>query len=492
MIGLKNVTFRYDDNGEPALRSIDMVVREGESVCVMGANGSGKSTLALLLAGLLKPAEGELRIDGVGYAPMPVGIVFQNPENQMVAVTVEKEIAFALENLAVSFDEMDRRIAETLDRFSITHLRTRLTSELSGGEKQRVALASVMICRPPVLILDEPDSFLDEPGRLALLEEEDRIRTDNPAMILFRITQYRSVARRYRRLVVFAGGRIAADGEPGSILENQELTLRAGLRFDDTLQPPVIPELAGTLRRWSPGLSAIEADRVGFCWPDGHQVLDAVSLSLRRGEIVGLVGFTGSGKSTFGHLLCGLLKPTAGHLRYLSEHGQQIPVSDVCGRISGVFQQPERQFFLPTCAEEIAFGPGNLGAELDSRQVAALFELVGLERSRFAARDPFTLSMGEKRRLAFAAVLAMMPEFIVFDEPTCGLDPEGVGRFVAMARSLKQLGMGMVVISHNGTLIKALADRVLHFAGDGSSRLVEAGSFFCDGQATGVLTAAED
>ena len=229
MISFRNVTFCYDSGGAPALRDLNLEIRAGESVCIMGANGCGKSTLARILAGLLEVSQGEFELNGVADRPIPVGLLFQNPDNQMVAVTVEKEIAFALENLAVPFEEMDRRVAATLERFGIEHLRTRLTSELSGGEKQRVALASVMICMPPVLVLDEPDSFLDAQGRAALRQEEEQIRRENPDMILVRITQYPSVAKRYQRLIVLDRGQVAADGSPPQILADRSFRHKTGL-----------------------------------------------------------------------------------------------------------------------------------------------------------------------------------------------------------------------------------------------------------------------
>ncbi|MDH4157974.1 MAG: energy-coupling factor transporter ATPase [candidate division Zixibacteria bacterium] len=488
MIRLRNVTFRYDSAGAPALRDLSLEIRAGESVCIMGANGCGKSTLARILAGLLKVSQGEFVLTGVTDRPIPVGILFQNPDNQMVAVTVEKEIAFALENLAVPFEEMDARVGATLKRFGIEHLRTRLTSELSGGEKQRVALASVMICKPPVLVLDEPDSFLDARGRVALREEEEQIRHENADMILVRITQYPSVAKRYQRLIVLDRGRVAADGPPQEILADRSFRHKTGLCYQSDGVPVELPQPLRRLSGRNSLVHRLAADAVSFAYADGRTVLKNLTITLNGGETVGLVGATGSGKSTFGHLLCGLLRPSGGSLDYYDADGKEVDIALIRGQISGVFQQPERQFFLPTCAEEIAFGPRNLGLSITTEEVTALFDLVGLDAKVFAERDPFTLSMGEKRRLAFAAVLSMSPQFIVFDEPTCGLDPAGVGRFIKMARTLRQLGVGLVVISHDGTLINAVADKVLHFRGVGEYHHCSCREFFESDENASILT----
>ena len=172
MLRFEDVSYRYAEDAPEALREVSVTVNPGEAVAVMGANGSGKSTFVRLAARLHEPSKGWVKVTDRAGRETPVGILFQNPDNQMVAVTVEKEIAFALENLATPLDEMEERITDTLARFGISHLRRRLTAELSGGEKQRVALASVMISEPEVLVLDEPDSYLDQAGKIALREED--------------------------------------------------------------------------------------------------------------------------------------------------------------------------------------------------------------------------------------------------------------------------------------------------------------------------------
>ncbi|TET96215.1 MAG: ABC transporter ATP-binding protein [Candidatus Zixiibacteriota bacterium] len=470
MIHLENVTYRYRDDGKQVLRNLNLDIQAGESVCIMGANGSGKSTLAKILAGLIDVKQGRVSVEAGDTSPMPVGILFQNPDNQIVSVTVEKEIAFALENLAVPQPEMERLITETLERFSITHLRSRLTSELSGGEKQRVALAGVMVCQPPILVLDEPDSFLDESGKVTLMEELVKLRQSNPSMIQIHITQYPSTAERYSRLIVLDGGAVAADAAPEEIFQHRAFCIKTGLSFSlENGRQIVIPtsSVNGVAKR-PPSINRLVLRRVCFRYHEGHEVLRNISFDLEKGEAIGLVGPSGSGKSSLGLLLCGLLKPGSGSIEYLDDNCQSVPPDRLVGRVSAVFQQPERQFFLPTCSEEIAFGPKNLRCSLNETEIEALLAMVGLEPRTFVAKDPFTLSGGEKRRLAFAAVLSMSPQFVVFDEPTCGLDQEGVGRFILLAQALKQRGVGIVIITHDGDIIKTLTDKVLHLKGDSS------------------------
>ena len=468
MIRLENVTYRFHDDSEPVLRNLNISILPGESVCIMGANGSGKSTLAKIIAGLIEVKQGRVQIKVNNDCPMPVGILFQNPDNQIVSVTVEKEIAFALENLGVPQFEMEKLITETLKLFSISHLRFRLTSELSGGEKQRVALAAVMVCKPPILVLDEPDSFLDERGKVMLMEELHKLRQTNPNMTQVHITQYPGAAERYSRLIVLDKGTVAADSAPQKIFQDKALCLKTGLAFSfEEKRQIVVPSFSvNNATKYSIKIDKLMLRKVCFHYLGEHKVLRNISFDLERGEILGLVGPSGSGKSSLGLLLCDLLKPVSGTIKYLDNKKKPVPHDWIIGRVSAVFQQPERQFFLPTCSEEIAFGPKNLGRTLTKTDTDELFAMVGLEPKTFAQKDPFTLSGGEKRRLAFAAVLSMSPQFVVFDEPTCGLDQEGVGRFILLARVLKQRGVSMVIITHDGDIIKALADKIICLRSD--------------------------
>ncbi|UCG60933.1 MAG: ATP-binding cassette domain-containing protein [Candidatus Zixiibacteriota bacterium] len=490
MIKLENVTYRYTDSSRPALQNISLEIKPGEAVCVMGANGSGKSTFAKLLAGLIEVQQGQLKITNTTSKPIPVGMIFQNPDNQMVAVTVEKELAFALENLGMPQREMELLISENLGKFKLAHLRQRLTSELSGGEKQRVALASVMIFQPDILVLDEPDSFLDEEGKAALRMELDNIRKQRPSMVQIHISQYPYVAYQYDRLLVFDRGEIIADDEPRTILNNIELCDRAGLCYPDvSTKRVIVPGHGDTERdRRAVRLTAIKADAVRFAYTEEADILRNLTFDFKAGEIVGVVGLSGSGKSTLGNLLCALLEPTAGRISYLAHDGEDIDSEKLRGSVTGVFQQPERQFFLPTCLEEVNFGPENFGRTPAEQQSKAFFAMVGLEADTFGSRDPFSLSGGEKRRLAFAAVLSMSPRFVVFDEPTCGLDPEGVGRFIALAKALKDMGTGLVIISHDGQVIHSLAEHIIYLRNDASNLVLSPTEFFGNPQYRRVVS----
>jgi len=556
MITLDRITYGYTKQS-PVLKDLSLSIVAGESICIMGANGCGKSTLARIIAGLTAPQSGSVLINidrpptdkPNGIAARPVGILFQNPDNQMVAVTVDKEIAFALENAAVPMSQMETAVTETLEQVGIGHLRHRLTTELSGGEKQRVALAAVMVSEPPIIVLDEPDSFLDEAGKRLLTDALARMHASDPQLVEIRITQYVHVARQYKRLVVMYEGGIAVDGDPNRILADHKSCEQVGLRYSDSVgQNPLrfcrseADERNRQDQKRSCPTNLICLSGISFGYAAGAPIINDLSLEWRRGETIGLVGPSGSGKSTLGALLCGLVKPTGGKIEFLDGGGTPIRVTKP-GTVIGAFQQPERQFFLPTCAEEVAFGPKNFGVVLSDDEIAGYLNLVGLgdnrsvdmetssrgvnplsagERRRdlpapneadrlrrpreagsrndgpsdtlsselnvFFGRDPFSLSMGEKRRLAFAAILSMNPAFVVFDEPTCGLDPEGVGRFVLLSKALHEQKVGQIIISHDGDLIKALCDRVVYLRGDGKAEEVGIEDFFGSAAYRGVVS----
>lgn len=279
-------------------------------------------------------------------------------------------------------------------------------------------------------------------------------------------------------MIVFHEGKIAADSRPEKIFADEAFCKQTGLRYDIDEEAREVAADAEVLKASERKIDQIELEGAVFGYPGSGFALPELDLSIRAGEVVGVVGPSGSGKSTLGLLLCRLLKPTQGKVLYLGPEGGPANLEDILGRVTAIFQQPERQFFLPTCAQEIEFGPRNIGRPLSITQTQQMLRLVGLDPTVFTNRDPFRLSGGEKRRLAFAAVLSMRPDMVVFDQPTCALDPEGVGRFIRLAKELKQSGAGVVVISHDGEVIRALSDRVLVLDGDGSCRVGEASAFF--------------
>ncbi len=464
MVRLENVTYRYPGGLPPALFNVSLEIGEGESVCVMGGNGSGKSTFAKIVAGLIKTQQGRFTLGVAQNTPIPVGLLFQNPDNQMVAVTVEKEIAFALENLGIGQEAMDTKVQSTLKRFSIEHLRKRLTAELSVGEKQRVALAALLIFRPHILVLDEPDSFLDKSGKELFRQQIGLLKEQSPELTIIEITQYPHVAKEYDRLIVFHNGRIAANGDSVSILQNKSLCVKCGIEMDrlSCRQIELPDEWHFVNKSRTSSISRIIFERANFRYPGNDRlVLHNFIGEITASGITALVGPSGSGKSTLAMLMCGILEADSGKIRRIDSHGREVDKGNIKGSITAALQQPERQFFLHTCLQEVEFGPKNFGQTLSRKTIQGFFNLAGLPFDQFFERDPFSLSVGEKRRLAFGSILSLFPNFIIFDEPSCALDREGVGRFILLAKALNNAGVGVIIISHDEEILKILADKII-------------------------------
>jgi energy-coupling factor transporter ATP-binding protein EcfA2 len=463
MITFDRVSYAYPAaKSSPVVRDVSFTVGDGEEIAIMGANGCGKTTLGLLMAGLLMPDTGEVtvRVDKANAAKdsddPAVGFLFQDPDNGLVATTVEREVAFSLENRNMPSPEMREIVGNTLTFFDMDAMRERLVWNLSGGEKQRLSLAGLFASGPKILFLDEPASFLDYPGSVQLEKILCQIKQADPELTIVRITQYAHVAETFGRVLVMSHGEIIADGSPQDIFGNADLLsrirLRPPLRY---LKPkPNRPRTSEHEEIATAVSNLAEVDKIGFSYEDGQGgvVFDDLSFQIHRGEVLGMVGPSGSGKSTLAQILCGIYQPTSGSIRF----------SDPSCRVSMSFQQPERQFFLDTAYNEVQYGINEhiKSDALIDEAVRRSMEMAGLEYAKFRRRDPHTLSGGEARRLAFAIVVALNADLIIFDEPTCGLDDGGIAAFRRLVRSLKSARKTIMIISHNSDIIADLADRV--------------------------------
>lgn len=466
MIDFKQVIFEYP-GGARVINNLNLRINSGERAAVLGNNGSGKTTFALLINGILKPAAGEIRIADLNPADnnenalikKKVGLVFQNPDNQLVSTTVEREIAFSLENSGTPQPEMVRRVDDALKFFGLENFRSRLTAELSGGEKQKVALAAVMAAEPEILILDEPGSYLDESGKRLLTEAVGRLMQHNRELTVIRITQFSYVTEIYDRVILFKDGAVLLDGHPDQIFSEVETCRSAGISvpLKYRLKAGIdFPRKDAAFPIPSVEARGIALKKISFSYDgaSGPKLFDNLNLEINSGLTYGIVGRSGSGKSTLIQLMAGLLKPDTGEIFYSG-------FNPVPGDMAICFQHPERQFFLPTVDRELRFGAENLKLDRIDEIVSECYRLIGLSKEKFADRDPFSLSGGEKRRLAFGTVLSLRPSFVFFDEPTCGLDAFGIRQFIEMAGRLRNLGVGIIIVSHYGEIIYRLADRVI-------------------------------
>ena len=476
-VRLDHVTLRYGDS--LALDDVTLEVRRGERVCVLGANGSGKSSLASVICGLLAPDEGDVELAGhavcTGGVPdlaayrdarRQLGLVFQNPDDQIVTSVLADDVAFGPENLGVPRAQIAARVARELRRVAMEKYAHANPSRLSGGQRQRVCIAGALAMEPAVLVLDEPSSLLDVRGRAAIMRVMGRLAAAGATLV--HVTHFMDEALAADRVIVMQHGRMALEGTPDEVFASKnaqviealglempfEARLAAALQADAAdgkvaaVAAPSGEKSAAPVPAAEP--PAILARDLGFSYGPDAQALDGVSLEVPARATTAIVGQTGSGKSTLLRLLCGLEAADAGSLTVCGINATTKRGRRQIRRAVGyVMQHPERQLFAQTVAEDVAFGPRNQGlsaAEVE-RRVAHALDLVGLADRRDAS--PFELSGGQQRLAAIAGVLAMEPELLVLDEPTAGLDPRGRARLRALMADLAAHGVTLLQVTHS-------------------------------------------
>lgn len=565
MIECRGVSFSYD-GAVPALDGVDLNIEDGEFFCILGGNGSGKSTFAKHLNALLQPDAGTVCVNGMDASDPELvydirstaGMVFQNPDDQLVATLVEDDVAFGPENLGVESAHIAQRVREALKAVGLVGFERHETHALSGGQKQRVALAGVLAMEPRVLILDEASSMLDPRGRKGLMKACRALH--DRGMTIVMITHFMEEASEADRVAVFRAGRVAMLGTPEEILTRADelaqlnldmpascclgMELRAkgvpvhaqvrevdmvaeiaqtyaersgagtvgqssapqseivggtvSASNEDDVPEPVI-ELshvsysyslsARERRRWRKRSAVADKSNKQALWgndPSSPWALRDVSLTVRRGEFLGLAGHTGSGKSTLVQHLNGLIRPQEGSVRALGlDLSNKKDAAAVKAKVGVVFQYPERQLFAETVAQDVAFGPHNLGLPQDEvdRRVESSLSRVGLDLSTVGDKSPFELSGGQQRRVAFAGVLAMEPEVLVLDEPMAGLDPAARRDFLELIDRLHRDGLTVVMVSHSMDDLANCCDRIV---------VMNEGAVFAEGTPEQVFAHADE
>jgi len=558
---LKHHFVRRDEEGRaigeiPALNGIDLEVEPGQFIAVLGHNGSGKSTFAKHLNVLLSPTEGTLFVDGKNVEDeeetwnirQSAGMIFQNPDNQIVAGVVEEDVAFGPENIGVPTEEIVARVEESLAAVDMTEYRHHSPNKLSGGQKQRVAVAGVVAMRPKCIIMDEPTAMLDPNGRRDVLKTAHQLNREEGVTIIL-ITHYMEEAAEADVVFVLDQGKVVMRGSPREIVSRVEDLLDYGLDV------PQITRLAYELRKEGCPLPdgilnraqlldalckgalqtdlyknkninshAASAEQFGSDVSDGDEkaidltdstvsvvqhteklrleqvsytygagtayekhALKNINLSVYDGDFIGIIGHTGSGKSTLIQLFNGLLKTKTGKIYF---EGQDISAADFSmhelrGRVGMVFQYPEYQLFETTVLKDAAFGPKNQGLD----------EAAAMEKAKTALRQvkldencwemsPFELSGGQKRRAAIAGVIAMEPEVLILDEPTAGMDPQGRDELFRLIRELHDdLHMTVLLVSHSMEDVADYVDRII---------VMKQGEIMLDGMPSEVFTHVRD
>ena len=527
LIDIKNLTFEYfrrDGEGNveemvEALQDVSLDIQPGEFIAILGKNGSGKSTLAKHINALLLPGEGEVIVDGMDTADEEVrlhirqtaGMVFQNPDNQIVANIVEEDVAFGPENMGVPTPDIWNRVDVGLNETEMQEYRQKSPNHLSGGQKQRVAIAGILAMEPKCIVFDEATAMLDPKGRMQIIRVAKKLQQEKGITIIL-ITHHMDEVLEADKIFVMNQGKVVTQGSPSEIFSNVEMLDACGLTL-----PPVfqyrdfligenivmksevegvtnIEQLASVLLKDRinnfdnlnikddnqdvdilPGgmkeslTEGLFLDHVSYVYNRGlveeTYALKNVNVSFSRGEFVAIIGHTGSGKSTLTQHLNGLILPTEGNVYF---NGRDVTDSDFSikelrQKVGYVFQYPEYQLFADTVENDVCFGPRNMNipkVEAQKRAYEAI-KMVGLPDTIYDC-SPFQLSGGQKRRVAIAGVLAMNPEYIVLDEPTAGLDPKAALEILTLLKDLQMnKGITIVIVSHSMEEVAEFADRIV-------------------------------
>jgi energy-coupling factor transporter ATP-binding protein EcfA2 len=524
LIRIRGLTFYYTDAAEPALRDINLDIEGGEFILITGPSGGGKTSLCRCLNGLIPhfyggKISGEVEVDEIKVLEHPtkematrVGMVFQDPENQLVAMDVEREIAFGLENLAFPRPIIAKRLEESLDTLGIAHLRRRQVHELSGGEKQKVAIASVLALHPDVLVLDEPTSELDPHSAEEVLSVVQRLNDELGLTVVLLEHRLDRVVHLIDRMIVMDQGRIVADGDPRRVLDDGAVSaIGVGappiVRLVQSLKqkghslgaiPLTVKEGRSTLSaafqqcraekynaktpaKATAGTPIIKVENLWHAYPQGPTSLRGVNLEIRKGEFVSIMGRNASGKTTLVKHLNGLLQPTKGKIAVGEVDTRKATVAQLARKVGMVFQNPNDHIFADTVEDEIAFILKNLGFERGeiADRVDGMLEIFGL--AAYRKMYPRLLSGGQRQRVALASVLVARPEVLILDEPTRGLEYRLKSELMGFIERYRDEGNTVILVTHDVETVAEYADRVV---------LLSEGRVVVDGNKHDVLSQA--
>jgi energy-coupling factor transporter ATP-binding protein EcfA2 len=525
LIKIEDLTFYYSDTTRPALKDVSLRVRDGEFVLLTGPSAGGKSSLCRCLNGLIPhfyggTISGRVTVAGLDTLESStrelagrVGFVFQDPENQLVSMDVEREVAFGLENLGFPRDLIAKRLEESLDTLGIAGLRRRALSELSGGEKQKVAIASVLALHPSVLILDEPTSELDPKGAEEVLSVVTRLNHELGLTVILVEHRLDRVLQYADRLIVIDGGEITLDGRVNDVLTDhyrelddlgvgipplirlfQELrkrdaaidrvplTVKEGRAMLEKLLEKHAPLTdSGGEPRGAGGENLIEARNLWYAYPNGLTALKDVRLEIRGGEFVAIMGRNASGKTTLAKHFNRLLVPTKGRIRVAGTDTREATIAELARKVGFVFQNPNDHLFADTVYDEITFTLKVLGfaSQEIARRTAKALEMFHL--GELKGCYPRSLSGGEKQRVALASVLAAGPRILILDEPTRGLEYRLKVELMRFLKDYCSRGNAVVLVSHDVEIVAEYAQRVI---------LLSEGRVVVDGEKHEVLSQA--
>ena len=507
----ENVSYTYPGEDTPAIKNINLKINKGELVLITGPAGAGKTTLCCCLNGIVPHFYGKEGFEGDVYVrnmntrdydiaslSKVSGLLFQDPEGQLICPTVEAEIAFGPENFGVDPEEIEKRVKELITIIRLEGYGRQNPHSLSGGQKQSCALASVISMHPEIYILDEPTSELDPLGSEIILNEIKKSVTSEKKTLILVEHKLTEVSSLVDRIIVMNEGEIILDDNPIEVFKNAKLMNDIGLRVPhasllasqirrmslDMSNPITVEEAVTELNklvkenrmrliagpdRGDEGTRGTDSDKkvlikvedLWHVYPNGTEALKGVSLEIREGEFVSIIGQNGSGKTTLVKHFNGLLKPTKGNVVVFGIDASKASIEDLSRHVGYCFQNPDHQLFCKTVKEEISYGPKNFKLKEEEIEERLREVTENLQLEHLVDKTPWSLSKGEKQRVAVASALSMKPQLLVIDEPTTGQDFQRSKDLMDLAKRLNREGTTVIVITHDMNIVSEYSPRTV-------------------------------
>lgn len=523
---LENVSYTYPNSENKVLKEISCEIEEGKFTVVLGRTGAGKTTMMLLLNGIIPQLlegklEGKIHVANLDLSKYRVqtitrnvGLVLQDPESQIFGRTVEEDVSFGPRNYLVPRDEIFKRIDESLARVRLSGYNKRMTSQLSGGEKQRLAIAGVIAMHPSVLVLDEPTSELDPLGRDEIYKTIQDLSNEKNLTILVVEHSSQEICERADNIVVVNDGRIAWTGKPKDLfrdievvnkngikpipvsiigwtlykkgyIKKEEIPLESNQAFDiikgllkgrkiiDNSANREIYNETGTNKK-----QIVEVKDLTYTYESGKKALDDISITIHEGDFVALIGQNGAGKTTLAKHFNSIFKPASGKVFVCGKDTADYEPENLAQYIGYVFQNPDHQIFSSTVYKELEFGLKNTGLppEETVKRISEVMEITGI--SHLKDEHPFSLGKGERQKIAVASILALNPQILVVDEPTTGQDWDGINAMMNLIDTLHKKGTTIIMITHDMDVVARYAKRTI---------VLNEGKVIADGNTADVL-----
>lgn len=505
-IEISDLRFSYRaDPDTMAISDINLSVPHGQFVVIMGSSGAGKSTLVSTLNGLVPgfmkgSYSGQVRINdeplkgrNVSEIAREVGLVFQDFEAQLFSTNVSLEVAFGPENFSVDREDIVRRINEVLKVIDLEGFENRQPATLSGGQKQRLAIGSVLSTYPDIICMDEPTTDLDPIGKIGIFNIARQLHAGGQFTLLI-VEHETEEALHADRLIIMKDGRILHDGDPAQLLRDTSLAQTAGimplaipeyfsrmlhcdremlplepkagvqffrkeqLRFNDDMHAGLVKR--DDEREAGYGDILIRAENLVHVYPNGKKAVDNISLEVREREFLAVLGHNGSGKTTLVKHFNALLLPSEGDVTVCGKNVKNHSIFEIGKHIGYVFQNPDHQIFADTVFDEVAFSPKIKGVGAEELRERVQKALGAVDLAGYEEMDPFSLSKGERQRVAVASILSAKPDIIVLDEPTTGLDYTEQKNMMELIKKLNQDGHTIIMITHTMWVVAEYAHRV--------------------------------